>query len=839
MALDRVEVVNALSDPEEAIEEANASDDDGFPNTGSVDEDIVRYIEALFARQLANVQQSLVDMQQQAQALLMKRRDVVLQMEAELDDLRTENQVLRDRCASVGVTVESIRQSETGGTGEACEASSSSAPAVSSSPAVQQKRKKPMPNSSLKAMLRSQDPSSPAAVTPVSPPGLPPDLRPLGVRSSPKDPSPKHSTKPKSHSVPITMDMPGVIRHDDEEREGHTEIQDFGQPMATVDSMYDDEDGEEQRRLNSVMTEDVDKDANLDGKEKRTLSFAKNIEESKAIESLSKDEFSGVVPHSEHNRQSDVGMMSHMTTIQTLVGGYDDDDGPGSERQDRRAGRRQQMSVYSGGPLLPMKMMDAILGETDDDGRRKPQAIFADAAAMKDRVRQAVVREPYNVHDKYHKKGLWQFIAKHPIFENFTLFVIACNAAWISIDTDYNKADTVQNSDAIFQIAENLFCAYFSFEWFTRFMAFKWKRDGLQDSWFVFDTALWILMVFETWVMYCIILASSGGESGGLSNASILRLFRILRLTRMARMVRLLRAMPELMILLKGIKVAMRSVFFTLCLLMLIIYVFAVGFTQAFEGSVAGETVFATVPDSVNALLLRGVLPDQEAIVEIAGDEHFAYKSCMLIYILLASLTVMNMLVGVLVEVVSVVSAVEKETLLVNYVKTQLQPMLSTEEGQTDYNTKIGKDDFVKLLENPEAARALQDVGVDVVSLVDFTDFIFKEVGKELSFSDCMDVVLQLRGTNSATVKDIVDLRKQVLAAVADLDKSAQERQDQMVEQLAQGFQSPQQKRSTKHRGTRHGNQHGPGTNVGTSSAQVHMMPAVESANNRYPSCLE
>ena len=45
------------------------------------------------------------------------------------------------------------------------------------------------------------------------------------------------------------------------------------------------------------------------------------------------------------------------------------------------------------------------------------------------------------------------------------------------------------------------------------------------------------------------------------------RLVRLLRLTRMARMARLLRAMPELLVLIKGMVVAMRSVFFTLCLL--------------------------------------------------------------------------------------------------------------------------------------------------------------------------------------------------------------------------------------------------------------------------------
>merc|ERR1712039_816160 len=55
----------------------------------------------------------------------------------------------------------------------------------------------------------------------------------------------------------------------------------------------------------------------------------------------------------------------------------------------------------------------------------------------------------------------------------------------------------------------------------------------------------------------------------------------------------------------------------------------------------------------------------------------------------------------------------------------------------------------------------MQEVGVDVVGLVEYSGFIFKD--SEMSFTDFVELILQLRGTNQATVKDIVDLRKQVM----------------------------------------------------------------------------
>lgn len=388
-----------------------------------------------------------------------------------------------------------------------------------------------------------------------------------------------------------------------------------------------------------------------------------------------------------------------------------------------------------------------------------PKAVFADVQAMKEKLKENIGRKPYNVAEFYHETGFWPDVARNHVFENVTLGVIGFNAFWIWIDTDNNGAATLPDAHPVFIFAENAFCAFFTFEWFARFMSFKEKRNGLKDAWFVFDSCLVSTMVLETWVVTLIVLSVGSASGAGLGDASILRLFRLLRLTRLARMVRLLRAMPELMVMIKAMGVAMRSVFFALCLLMSIIYVFAIAFTQLLEGTEVGESWFNSVPKSMNTLLLKGTMADQEAVVEYVSTQHVFFRFFMLLYILLASLTVMNMLVGILCEVVSVVSTVEKEELLINYVKSALQEMITKAELDLNGDNRISRSEFEQLLDNREAARALQEVGVDVVGLVDFIDFIFVG-GRDMSFGDFMDMVLQLRGSNTATVKDIVDLRK-------------------------------------------------------------------------------
>merc|ERR1719336_2189146 len=80
-----------------------------------------------------------------------------------------------------------------------------------------------------------------------------------------------------------------------------------------------------------------------------------------------------------------------------------------------------------------------------------------------------------------------------------------------------------------------------------------------------------------------------------------------------------------------------------------------------------------------------------------------------------------------------------------------------------DGDNLVSKEEFNALLMNPKAAQMVQEVGVDVVALVDFSDYIFPEGCKPLTFAEFMEVVLSFRGSNKSTVKDIVDLRKFVV----------------------------------------------------------------------------
>mmetsp|Transcript_13993 Transcript_13993/g.31724 ORF Transcript_13993/g.31724 Transcript_13993/m.31724 type:complete len:760 (-) Transcript_13993:125-2404(-) len=421
------------------------------------------------------------------------------------------------------------------------------------------------------------------------------------------------------------------------------------------------------------------------------------------------------------------------------------------------------------------------------------QQMFVDhdnLGEMRQKVLAAISKPVYSVHDFYHDRGFWQRIAKSQIFENLTLMVIFINAIWMWIDTDFNDADTLLEADLIFQVAEHFFCVYFSFEWFVRFMSFRRKRDGMGDGWFMFDTCLVSMMVMETWVMTVVIILLGGSGADGLGNASILRLFRLLRLSRLARM---LRSMPELMILIKGMVAAGRSVFFTLCLLALLLYIFSIAFTQLTEGEECGELYFKTIPASMHTLLIVGTFLDNLGpVMDIVKKDSLVFGLMFLVFIALAALMVMNMLIGVLCEVVSGVATAEKEDMMISFVKTQLRKVVT--EIDKNHDDSISEKEFDQIVTNKVAIHALVECGVDPLILIDMKDLLFQDADeddeefaeakgdeeKTFKFSEFLDLVLQLRGSNRATVKDMVDLRKYLGSLVHKLEARTAKRTSRM-----------------------------------------------------------
>eukprot|EP00929_Paragymnodinium_shiwhaense_P050039 TRINITY_DN25221_c0_g1_i1.p1 TRINITY_DN25221_c0_g1~~TRINITY_DN25221_c0_g1_i1.p1 ORF type:complete len:703 (+),score=146.60 TRINITY_DN25221_c0_g1_i1:98-2206(+) len=421
----------------------------------------------------------------------------------------------------------------------------------------------------------------------------------------------------------------------------------------------------------------------------------------------------------------------------------------------------------------------------------------------------------YKASDFYYEYGCLAETARSMWFQLTTMVIIVLNTMWMGIDAQFNTGDETSKIAIYFEAVENVFCVLFTIELLIRFCAFERKMNCFYDPWFAFDAALVVCMLVEAWA-FSIYFAVVGRDKSkdDTGSMSVLRLLRLLRLTRLGRVVRLLRLFPDVLYMLKGILLAIRSVLCTVALLIVLMFLFAIIFRQQAVGDDELEEMFPSVTEAMWVLLLHGTLLDDVTdAVGFIRERSTLLIILFLVYVFIGCWTILNMLVGIIVEVVSTVSQNEKEEAAVLYLKSTLTEILECHDKDDDRH--IHRDEFEMLLHNPDMHSTLTKFGVSIGDLIALKDVLFEQKrtqfddtssssssedegssGKrssliasgpgsgsfkcrksvaasevtKVSFSVFLEAVLRLRGANHATVRDLTDLREFIRHRFDDLE---------------------------------------------------------------------
>eukprot|EP00435_Cladocopium_sp_Y103_P000166 s49_g1.t1 len=246
-----------------------------------------------------------------------------------------------------------------------------------------------------------------------------------------------------------------------------------------------------------------------------------------------------------------------------------------------------------------------------------------------------------------------------------------------------------------------------------------------------------------------------------VGRTEILRSFRILRLTRICRMAKLVRFFPELQILIKAMLTAFRSVFFALILLLASHYMIAIAYHVTLEETEVGKAAFGSVLASMQTLFVHCTMLDEiiNLVDQFTTESLYAHLLCMYFVMFINAITLMNILIGIVVEVISNVAIAEREMVNVRWVQDVINQFLGNAEV-------LEQSELMEVLDQTSALQALKLLGVDVGILKEMVTahFSLEEVPKDtdpqMPVADFVELVMQLRGANTATVKDVVDLRK-------------------------------------------------------------------------------
>jgi len=223
-------------------------------------------------------------------------------------------------------------------------------------------------------------------------------------------------------------------------------------------------------------------------------------------------------------------------------------------------------------------------------------------------------------------------------------------------------------------------------------------------------------------------------------------------------MLRILRAMPELVAMLKGVMQAGRAVSCALMLLVLQVYVFGIlVFTLLKEEKDADvQYYFGRLGKAMWTLLVDGSFLDEIGSVSriLLENGHYGTTLVVMIFVLGSALIVMNMLIGVLCEVVSAVAANEKEENAIKLVKTKLLGLLTRIDK--DASGMLSRDEIGQVMEDEQALMVLSSLQVNVTFLLEQLDLMYEDSSTDLSIAEIMDFILILRGDRLPTVADML-----------------------------------------------------------------------------------
>merc|ERR1711959_597108 len=214
---------------------------------------------------------------------------------------------------------------------------------------------------------------------------------------------------------------------------------------------------------------------------------------------------------------------------------------------------------------------------------------------------------------------------------------------------------------------------------------------------------------------------------------------------------------------------------------------FAVVFRQLTVNYAYGPITynFQSVTLSMNTLLLNGILPLHQALVDDVARANWIFWPLMVFFVVLASVTLLNMLVGVMVDIIQVIGFAQKEGITVSVLATGLREVMK--EMDRNPEAPFSKYEFLKFLNEPQVMGLFYENGVDVIALVETSEFVFEDMQRqqeEFHFSNLIDMVMNLRGTNPATVRDVKDSLKFTKFLVRDVEFQVIRRFDDAFFQL-------------------------------------------------------
>eukprot|EP00927_Polykrikos_kofoidii_P013430 TRINITY_DN15856_c0_g1_i2.p1 TRINITY_DN15856_c0_g1~~TRINITY_DN15856_c0_g1_i2.p1 ORF type:complete len:504 (+),score=98.31 TRINITY_DN15856_c0_g1_i2:80-1591(+) len=359
---------------------------------------------------------------------------------------------------------------------------------------------------------------------------------------------------------------------------------------------------------------------------------------------------------------------------------------------------------------------------------------------------------------------------------NFVIgVVIVSNAALIGVETDFGR------DNILIAMCESLFNFIFLTEFLLRFRQFG--RQYFKEAWNIFDLTLVLIGTADLWIIPLFLKYTGGAASPDSQigyELSAMRLLRILRLMRVLRVIRLFRMFQQLHLIMQAFQKAAQIV----CIMGLIIgildYVLAIMLTQgigqhASDYGQAEDLVrswFGDIPTSMRTLFLIMTLSRWDVIPPVLTRvlPETLVIACFVLYIMIASYTMMSLITGIISESLITSQADykwrklrivdKKRKALASEVMYFLTEVL---EDSLDEQGAVAAEDLKTFVRgDPELLKGLAEVDVSVTEsgILSLVDNMSRNGQDRVSVAFFVDKLTNLTGAANASA--VADLRYEV-----------------------------------------------------------------------------
>jgi|TARA_B110000438_G_scaffold303718_1_gene366734 voltage-gated sodium channel len=226
----------------------------------------------------------------------------------------------------------------------------------------------------------------------------------------------------------------------------------------------------------------------------------------------------------------------------------------------------------------------------------------------------------------YFSKDVFNSIKEHKLFQLIVIGAIVLSALMVGASTFELNPTFV----TLFKVGDIFITLFFVIEILIRFIAEPRKRQFFKSGWNVFDSLIVLVSVIPI-----------GPDSSVL-------LFRLLRIF---RVLRLISAVPELKRLIEALLLSVSRVFYVTLLLFIILYIYASFGSILFSNS--DPERWGDLGIAMITLVQVLTLSSWEQVMLPLQDLHWWSWIYFFSFIALGSITILNLIVAVLVDVVT------------------------------------------------------------------------------------------------------------------------------------------------------------------------------------------